>query len=150
MKRILAVVLAAVIGLSMFGCGRKEAPLPVESQEAMSTEALMALSANMTTVLPGATKPAVATPTPTPVPAREAAAVSVIAPSAQEIQAALKNAGYYAGAIDGKIGPRTKKAIEDFQKAKGLAADGKVGPKTWAVLSKYLNPAPGTTVPKTR
>jgi peptidoglycan hydrolase-like protein with peptidoglycan-binding domain len=55
-----------------------------------------------------------------------------------DIQTALKNAGYYAGKIDGKIGPMSKKAIEDFQKANGLTADGKVGPKTWAVLGKYL------------
>ncbi len=57
---------------------------------------------------------------------------------ARDIQAALKKAGFYAGAIDGKIGPRTKQAILDFQKSKGLKADGKVGPKTWAELEKYL------------
>lgn len=56
----------------------------------------------------------------------------------KDIQKALKAAGFYTGAIDGKIGPRTKKAITDFQKAKGLKADGKVGPKTWAELEKYL------------
>ncbi|MBN1913748.1 MAG: peptidoglycan-binding protein [Candidatus Omnitrophica bacterium] len=59
-------------------------------------------------------------------------------PVPKEIQSALKNAGYYSGRIDGKIGPVSKKAIEAFQKAKGLKADGKVGPKTWAVLSGYL------------
>ena len=56
----------------------------------------------------------------------------------KDIQTALKAAGFYTGAIDGKIGPMTKKAIEAFQKAKGLTADGKVGPKTWAELEKYL------------
>ncbi len=56
----------------------------------------------------------------------------------KDIQRALKNANFYTGAIDGKIGPKTKKAIEEFQKAKGLKADGKVGPKTWAELEKYL------------
>jgi peptidoglycan hydrolase-like protein with peptidoglycan-binding domain len=55
-----------------------------------------------------------------------------------DIQTALKNAGFYAGAIDGKIGPRSRKAIEEFQKAKGLKVDGKVGPKTWAELERYL------------
>jgi peptidoglycan hydrolase-like protein with peptidoglycan-binding domain len=59
-------------------------------------------------------------------------------PSPMDIQTALKNAGYYSGNIDGKIGLKSKKAIEDFQKANGLTADGKVGPKTWAALSKYL------------
>lgn len=56
----------------------------------------------------------------------------------RNIQKALKNAGLYAGAIDGVVGPKTKKAVEEFQKTKGLKVDGKVGPKTWAELEKYL------------
>lgn len=56
----------------------------------------------------------------------------------KEIQAALKAANFYAGNVDGKMGPKTKKAIVEFQKAKGLKADGKVGPKTWSELEKYL------------
>ena len=50
----------------------------------------------------------------------------------------MKNAGFYAGTVDGKIGPKTKKAVEEFQKSKGLKVDGKIGPKTWAELEKYL------------
>ena len=56
----------------------------------------------------------------------------------QQIQTALKNAGLYEGNIDGKIGPKTKKAIEQFQTNNGLKADGKVGPKTWTALEPYL------------
>lgn len=56
----------------------------------------------------------------------------------KQIQTALKNAGYDPGAIDGKLGPRSKKAIKDFQAANGLKADGKVGAKTWAKLSAYV------------
>ena len=59
----------------------------------------------------------------------------------QEIQTALKNLGLYTGKIDGKIGPGTKRAIEEFQKQNGLKADGKVGPKTWAALSTHLTAA---------
>ncbi|MDP1853958.1 MAG: peptidoglycan-binding domain-containing protein [Candidatus Omnitrophota bacterium] len=70
-----------------------------------------------------------------------------IKPTEKEIQSALKNAGYYTGTVDGNIGPKTKKAIEDFQAANGLSADGKVGPKTWALLSKHLNPEPVTAGP---
>ena len=57
----------------------------------------------------------------------------------QKIQTALKNAGLYDGAVDGKLGPKSKRAIEAFQKNHGLKADGKVGPKTWAALEPYLN-----------
>ncbi|MFA6129571.1 MAG: peptidoglycan-binding domain-containing protein [Candidatus Omnitrophota bacterium] len=59
-------------------------------------------------------------------------------PSARQIQAALKNAGYYEGVIDGKIGKKTRQSIKDFQKANNLSVDGKVGKKTWAALKEYL------------
>ena len=58
--------------------------------------------------------------------------------SARQVQTALKNAGYYDGNVDGKVGPRTKKAIADFQKAKNLKADGIIGKGTWAQLETYL------------
>lgn len=61
-------------------------------------------------------------------------------PTAQEIQTALKNAGYYLGNIDGKIGPLTTEAIKDFQKANNLEIDAKVGPQTWKILRRYLSP----------
>lgn len=56
----------------------------------------------------------------------------------KQIQTALRNAGLYAGEIDGKIGPASQKAIIQFQKFHGLKTDGQVGPKTWAVLKPYL------------
>lgn len=56
----------------------------------------------------------------------------------RQIQAALKDANLYFGEIDGKIGPMTRKAIEDFQRMKNLKVDGKVGPITWGELQKYL------------
>jgi peptidoglycan hydrolase-like protein with peptidoglycan-binding domain len=59
-------------------------------------------------------------------------------PSPRQIQAALKNAGYYQGVIDGKIGRQSRQAIRDFQRANNLSVDGKVGKKTWAVLREYL------------
>ena len=56
----------------------------------------------------------------------------------KDIQTALKAANFYTGNIDGKLGPKTKRAIVEFQKAKGLKADGKVGSRTWVALEKYL------------
>lgn len=55
-----------------------------------------------------------------------------------QIQTALKNAGFYSGNLDGKIGPASKRAIEAFQKSNNLKVDGKVGPKTWAAMQQYL------------
>lgn len=56
----------------------------------------------------------------------------------KKVQQALANAGFNPGPIDGKIGPKTKKAIVDFQKSKGLTADGTIDPKTWEKLSTYF------------
>ena len=56
----------------------------------------------------------------------------------KEIQIALKDAGFYNGAIDGKIGKSTKKAIKEFQKANSLKVDGKAGKKTMGLLAQYL------------
>ena len=56
----------------------------------------------------------------------------------KRIQQALRNAGFYKGPIDGKIGPQTKEAIKAFQKANDLKPDGIVGKRTWEKLSEYL------------
>ena len=56
----------------------------------------------------------------------------------QQVQKALKNAGYYNGAIDGKIGSNTQGAIERFQKDHQLTSDGVVGKRTWQELKGYL------------
>lgn len=60
----------------------------------------------------------------------------------REIQACLKNAGFYKGEIDGVKGRKTKSAIKKFQSENGLTADGVVGKKTWEILSKYSSGSP--------
>jgi murein L,D-transpeptidase YcbB/YkuD len=59
-------------------------------------------------------------------------------PEGKDIQAALKNAGFYQGEIDGVIGRETKEAIKKFQEANNLNPDGVPGSKTWSLLKKYL------------
>ena len=59
-------------------------------------------------------------------------------PTVKQVQAALKNAGFDPGSVDGQMGRKTRQAVRDFQKANNLSVDGKVGKKTWAVLSAYL------------
>lgn len=56
---------------------------------------------------------------------------------AAAIQRALKNAGYYQGTVDGKVGSRTKEAIRNFQRDQGLATDGICGRQTWARLKSF-------------
>ena len=55
-----------------------------------------------------------------------------------QVQTALKNAGYYQGVIDGRIGAKTKEAISRFQRDRGLKADGIIGKKTWDELKSHL------------
>ena len=55
-----------------------------------------------------------------------------------QVQLALKNAGYYNGPVDGKIGEKTKRAIAEFQKTHDLNPDGVIGKKTWNTLKTYL------------
>ena len=52
----------------------------------------------------------------------------------KDVQAALQNAGYYSGNIDGKIGGKTIEAIKQFQKDNNLKVDGVVGAGTWTQL----------------
>ena len=147
MRKGLLVVLVLLFGLYMFGCAKKEADME-ESQVPMSIETISTMNAVTPTVIGADT----AVPGPKTGTIQVSGGVSgqleplppagPYKPTAKEIQSALKNAGLYAGEVDGKIGPKTKAAIEEFQKANNLTPDGKVGTKTWASLSRYLNPEP--------
>ncbi len=53
-----------------------------------------------------------------------------------ELQKALKAAGYYNGALDGKFGPKVKAAVIKLEIANGLKGDGAVGAKVRALLNK--------------
>lgn len=55
------------------------------------------------------------------------------------IQERLKKWGYYTGAIDGIIGPKSIAAIKKFQKNNGLLVDGIVGKQTAAAIGISLN-----------
>lgn len=55
-------------------------------------------------------------------------------PDVAQIQTALRKAGYDPGPVDGKIGDRTKQALQKFQKDNGLEPDGVAGPRTRAKL----------------
>lgn len=59
----------------------------------------------------------------------------------KKVQQALKNAGFYTGSIDGKIGPKTREAIRAFQAQNGLKADGVAGTQTWAKLASLYSTA---------
>jgi len=52
----------------------------------------------------------------------------------KDVQSFLKEAGIYAGSIDGVYGLQTQAAVKSFQESKNLTSDGVVGPQTWAAM----------------
>lgn len=138
MKKYLIIAAALSVSAYMFGCGKKQAL--EESQEPMTMETMSIMSSTNAVVSPEAKAEARMVTQPVVSAAKlEVPAPEFSKPTDTEVQTALKNANFYAGQIDGKIGPKTKQAIEEFQKANNLKPDGKVGPKTWALLNAHLN-----------
>ncbi len=131
MKKWYFAALAVVISsLIVIGCAKKREEVAVMEPEVTLNQAAISEQA----------QPIIITPTEETVSAPVVALTEEGQKMAKnkKIQEALKIAGYYQGEIDGKVGPQTKKAIRDFQSAKGLVVDGKVGPKTWAELERIL------------
>ena len=133
MKKYVFIILVITLMIYVIGCGKKKETLQ-ELQEPLSIE-VSSTPAQPTTIAPAVATPAAEKAAEIPLPPQ-----SPYKPTNQQIQAALKNAGYYTGEIDGRIGPLTNKAIKAFQGANNLQADGKIGPKTWEVLKNHLNP----------
>ena len=127
---------------SLAGCGKKkEEASSVEGLNGVVSENVVSVSDqagnNVAVVVDNAQ--AMASEVAMSVDEATKSAGNVGKPNGKAIQQALKNAGFYAGKIDGEIGPKTKKAIEAFQAQNGLKADGKVGSKTWKALSSHLS-----------
>lgn len=146
MKRAIVLISVVSFAILVSGCGKRgeKAEMPLESQEVLNEAELVPLEQ------PASKATSIAEQNLNV--ARNVAPQETIQsgkPTPKEIQQALKNAGIYQGTVDGVIGPKTKKAIKDFQTQNNLTADGRVGPKTWTTLKTFLNQAaPASSTPK--
>ena len=149
MKRAVHVVIVAMAAGAVSGCAGQR-----YTQELKRLQSQVGMLDERVTQLErvGGSPPVAEAPAE---PATEPAAIHVkaaegtpkgaasIKPSTREIQQALKNAGFYQGPVDGKMGQLTKEAVKEFQRVHGLTDDGVVGKKTWAKLSAYTTLSSG-------
>lgn len=148
MSRTTLIRLFALVAISAmaFGCASKkyvrQQVQPVQSQIAVLTDEIAKLDEALQDARGGAGAPAMDARSYSG-GARYSGGVyrtpSGFELPAVDIQRALKNAGFYHGEIDGKVGPGTEAAIRSFQEANGLDADGVCGRNTWDKLKQYLN-----------
>lgn len=61
------------------------------------------------------------------------------------LQFLLRRAGTHAGAIDGRFGPATRRALVRYQRRAGLVPDGLAGPATLGILDPTGRAAPPQT-----
>ncbi|HPN88373.1 MAG TPA: peptidoglycan-binding domain-containing protein [Candidatus Omnitrophota bacterium] len=137
MKKFYLIIIAGMI-IFIAGCGRNKPTDMTSPDELSKNQEIIILDEEsedeILTQEPRGTAAQLLLKDPNP-----SATMVIEKPSDEQIQQALQNAGFYQGAIDGKIGPKSKKAIREFQEQNGLSVDGKVGKKTWAKLGQYLN-----------
>src|SRR4051812_1632900 len=124
MKRIALFMVGVFLVTTLIGCSKKkneEAALE-NMTNGVSSENVVSVSDATAGNVPVVVDNAESVPASTGDMAAGVAA-STEKPTPKQIQQALKNAGVYSGKVDGNIGPKTKKAIEEFQTQNGLKAD---------------------------
>src|SRR6476646_9693583 len=57
------------------------------------------------------------------------------------LQQSLAVKGFDPGPVDGRFGPRTRRAVVAYQRANRLTVDGIVGPQTWGRLKAVTAPS---------
>lgn len=129
MKKIVYGILP-LVALFLTGCATSSGKIEKLESRIETLETKCGVAVSEETAAPASMEEVAA-------PASEAQVAAPETPTKKDIQATLKNAGFYEGTVDGKFGPKTKKAVEDFQAANELKVDGKVGPNTWEKLKKY-------------
>ena len=133
MKRIIMGLWMGAIGVALAGCATARPPAGLETRVQSLENRVQVLEADVQSGAPRTNETNMSL-----AGGNEAVSGDAKNMSKKDIQKALKNAGYYDGPADGKIGPKTRAAIKAFQGDKGLKADGIPGTQTKEKLEKYL------------
>lgn len=72
---------------------------------------------------------------------------AVADPVVRKAQAELTRLDLYTGAVDGIAGPRTKKAVEEYQRLTGIAVTGKIDKPLLARLRRGADAQPAVALP---
>lgn len=138
MKQMIFAVLGLVILLSFAGCStmRSGSMKSLENRVQALETRVQTVESELQSAAPAAST--VSTSEAEVLTTKKEEVLTAENMTKKQIQQALKNAGYYDGEIDGKIGRKTKAAIMEFQKNMVLKADGVAGKNTKEKLLKYL------------
>lgn len=111
-------------------------PDPVEAPPSVEPEGATETPSPSATPQPSATPTATASKSPTAKPA--GAAIMKQGDQTErvkELQARLKQIGWFSGQVTGYYGPTTQAAVAGFQGKRGLEANGSVDQATWNALT---------------
>ncbi len=131
----------------------KKFMLPVVSALALGMVGVgfaQAAGTSSTTTMPPYNSSASTTQTPSTMQQgseSQTAPVNVSENQIKQVQEHLKTAGLYNGKADGKMGPETKQALQQFQQQQGLQATGQLDQETMAALQSNQGNAGSTASP---
>ncbi|HEX2704232.1 MAG TPA: L,D-transpeptidase family protein [Candidatus Lustribacter sp.] len=133
---VLAALLAAAMMLSA-GCAPQAATAPAATQSWTSSPATAAPSLESPSPTPSETTTTTPTPTTTPkAPPKPVAGPAILKKGStgdkvRELQARLKQIGWWSGGIFPTYGPRTTAAVKGFQGKRRFPVTGEVDQRTW-------------------
>ncbi len=105
-------------------------------QRAPGAHSPSATSPGMSTRTPGANDPNQRTPGTAQTPAQPGSGMAgtANAETIRQVQKQLNDRGMQAGPVDGVMGPMTRSAVQEFQRAQGLDGGGNLTPQTLSAL----------------
>ncbi|MBD2776446.1 peptidoglycan-binding domain-containing protein [Iningainema tapete] len=62
-----------------------------------------------------------------------------VSPAVKDVQAFLRQQGFYYGSVDGIYGPNTYSSVVTFQRSRNLPANGQIEAQTWEALIDAYN-----------